>query len=69
MKSATPIGYVGMLAALWCAMSCVLGAQTPRIEVGQPFPNLLLPRLEDGSAASVSDYRGQKLVLHIWASW
>ena len=43
--------------------------QTPRIEVGQPFPDLVLPRMEDGRPASISDFRGKKLALHIWASW
>lgn len=57
-----------LLAAL-CCLSQMLAAQTPRIEVGQPFPDLVLPRLEDGAPASISDFRGEKLVLHIWASW
>ncbi len=43
--------------------------QPPRIEVGQPFPDLVLPRMEDGRPASISDFRGKKLALHIWASW
>ena len=40
-----------------------------RIAVGIPFPSLLLPSLDDGSALSVTSFRGQKLVLHIFASW
>ena len=39
------------------------------LEVGQPFPALSLPSLTDGSPTSVRDFRGQKLVLHVWASW
>jgi hypothetical protein len=37
--------------------------------VGEPFPHLVLPSLEDGSPLSVTSFRGKKLVLHIWASW
>ena len=28
-----------------------------------------LVSLEDGKAKSINDYRGKKIVLHIWASW
>ena len=44
-------------------------ANGPKIEIGQPFPKILLPSLEDGSPGSVADFLGKKLVLHIWASW
>ncbi|MCH9001116.1 MAG: hypothetical protein IIC02_00960 [Planctomycetes bacterium] len=40
-----------------------------RIEAGQPFPELVLPALKDGSPASIAMYRGKKVVLHIFASW
>ncbi len=39
------------------------------IEVGQPFPEVVLPALKDGSPASIAMYRGKKVVLHIFASW
>lgn len=45
------------------------GAGAFELAVGKPFPPLVLPSLEDGKPASVSDFRGQKLILHIWASW
>ena len=37
-------------------------------QVGQPFPNILLPSL-DGRPMSIADFRGHKLILHIFASW
>ena len=36
---------------------------------GDVFPEIRLPSLKDGSPMSVADFRGQKLVLHIFASW
>ena len=39
------------------------------IQVGEPFPDILLPTLEDGSPGSISQFRGQKILLHIFASW
>ena len=41
----------------------------PAIEVGSPFPEIVLPSLEDGSPTSITAYRGRKVVLHIFASW
>jgi len=46
-----------------------IAAGAPRIAVGEPFPVLRFPALEDGRALSVTSFRGQKLVLHIFASW
>jgi len=47
----------------------VLHADQGKIEVGEPFPDIVLPALEDGSARRISDYRGHKLILHVFASW
>ncbi len=38
-------------------------------EVGQPFPAIALPALEDGRPASMADFKGKKLLLHVFASW
>jgi len=39
------------------------------IEVGKPFPNLILPSLEDGKPSSLIQFRGKKTLLHVFASW
>ncbi len=39
------------------------------LEIGQPFPDLVLPALEDGRPRTLAEFRGQKLVLYIFASW
>ena len=38
------------------------------IEVGKSFPNLKLPTL-DGGSLSIEDLRGEKVLLHVFASW
>ncbi len=38
-------------------------------EVGQSFPAIAFPALEDGQPASLADFRGKKLLLHVFASW
>ena len=32
-------------------------------------PDIRLPRLETGEPGSIADYRGERVVLHIFASW
>lgn len=38
-------------------------------EVGEPFPTLAFPSLEDGEAISMADFRGHKVILDVFASW
>ena len=38
------------------------------IRVGEPFPEIVLPTL-DGEMRSIADFRGKKVVLHVFASW
>ena len=40
-----------------------------RFKVGEVFPDLALPSLEGGSPARLSDFRGHKVMLHVFASW
>lgn len=40
-----------------------------RIEVGRAFPLISLPLLKDSSPASIADFHGEKVILHIFASW
>jgi hypothetical protein len=45
------------------------GPERLRLEAGQPFPEIVLPALDDGRPMSIADFRGQKVVLHVFASW
>ena len=52
------------------ALGLAVSAAAPAadIEVGKPFPGLRLPTL-DGELRSIEDFRGTKVVLHVFASW
>ena len=39
-----------------------------RMAVGEPVPDLVLPRL-DGDSTSLADYRGKVLLVNLWATW
>jgi hypothetical protein len=46
-----------------------LGDPMLKVEAGQPFPDIVLPSLQDGSPASLAQFRGKKVLLHVFASW
>ena len=59
------------LSALFAGFLCVAfgGADVKPLEVGQKFPDILLPRADDGAPDSLRFYRGRKTVAHVFASW
>ena len=36
---------------------------------GQQFPEVVLPSLKDGQPMSITEFRGKKLILQVFASW
>ena len=68
------LALIGLLpvAIVACGSETSTTSDTSRrspFPLGQPFPDLTLPALEDGRPASIRDYRGQKVILHVFASW
>ncbi len=61
--SSSIIGFAALLALGAAA------AEAQQLGVGKAFPRLVLPSLDGGKPISIVSFRGQKLVLHIWASW
>jgi hypothetical protein len=51
-------------AVVWAAQGGSM-----ELKVGQPFPEIVLPSLEDSRPSSITQFRGQKLIVHIFASW
>lgn len=60
-------GLVLLFVVLLMPYACAI--EENDIQVGKAFPLLSLPSLQSGAPASVQDFRGQKVVLHIWAAW
>jgi len=57
------------LLSLFIVKTSLANPQPVGFEVGHTFPNLVLPSLEDGQPMSLAQFRGQKLILQIFASW
>jgi hypothetical protein len=62
-----PVKMMVVLTLITASLSDLMGFEP--FEVGKPLPFVLLPSLQDGQSMSIADFRGQKLMLHIWASW
>ena len=60
---------VSILIILLMAKVTSTKPESAGFEAGQAFPNLVLPSLEDGGHVSLAQFRGQKLILQIFASW
>ena len=54
--------------ALAAALSPVVGGAA-QLQEGKPFPDLVLPSMTDGRPMSLADFRGRKVILHVFASW
>lgn len=63
MKPRYAIGMVFLLAMTANAHASY------RIQVSEPFPGLRLPSLDNGKPLSIGNFRGEKVVLHVFASW
>ena len=56
------------LAALFALATAPAAGASP-FRVGEPVPRLRLPSIADGRPLSLADFRGEKVMLHVWASW
>ena len=57
------------LVVLEVAMVCTGSAQAFEPKVGAVLPDFTLPQIDDGAPVSLSDYRGHKVLLVMFASW
>ncbi len=57
-----------LACGLALTLAAGLVADDMSIKVDEPFPNLVLRTL-DGELKTISDFRGTKVVLHVFASW
>lgn len=57
------------LGATPMTTSAQAGLPPSGFEVGEPFPALAFPSAEDGEPISLADFRGHKVIVHVFASW
>lgn len=65
-------GVVGLTAVLAVALASRFGSDpsiSPSPLLGQPAPELTLPRLADAGEVALADLRGEIVVINFFASW
>lgn len=55
--------------SILCVLFFMLTTMSHGFQKGAPFPVLSFPSLEGGQPVSMEDYSGEKVVLHVFASW
>lgn len=63
------IGATGILPAPAVEGEAASRSKSVGFHEGQLFPTSVFPSLDDSRPGSVADFRGKKLILHIFASW
>ena len=60
--------WIGCLA--WLLYASAMNAQSSSlIQEGETFPSLWFPSMTDGVPQHLEQWRGQKVVVHLFASW
>lgn len=60
---------ITVLTSVFILLSAGNVFSSSKIQIGEPFPEFVLPSLEDGAPLSISSFRGEKIILHVFASW
>ena len=60
---------VGVVALLGFLVWGLVKKGDSSLAVGEPVPVATLPTLPEGGEGSIEDYRGQWVLMNVWASW
>lgn len=60
---------VTTVAATIAALAACIPSEGPGLRRGDPAPPFTAVSLDDGSPVSLTDYRGETLLVNLWATW
>jgi cytochrome c biogenesis protein CcmG/thiol:disulfide interchange protein DsbE len=63
------IAFLAVCAVIGLLAFGLLSKGAAKIEVGQPVPDRALPRLGSPGSGRIADYRGEWVLVNLWASW
>jgi cytochrome c biogenesis protein CcmG, thiol:disulfide interchange protein DsbE len=61
--------FIGALAIIALLGFGLISKDTDALAVGEPIPDAELPRLGEEGSGSIADYRGDWVLVNVWASW
>ena len=62
-------GIVAALAVVFAILSTKVGAELFPLKIGDPAPDFTAVALADSVTKHVDDYKGEVVLLNIWATW
>jgi cytochrome c biogenesis protein CcmG/thiol:disulfide interchange protein DsbE len=63
------VAFLGIVAVIGILGFGLLSKGEARLETGEPIPETELPVLGGEGTSSVADYRGEWVLVNVWASW
>ena len=60
---------LGTVAAILAMLAACIPFEAPTLRRGDPAPPFTAVSLHDGSPISLADYRGNTLLVNLWATW
>jgi cytochrome c biogenesis protein CcmG/thiol:disulfide interchange protein DsbE len=61
--------FIGVLALIGLLVFGLAARGEKAVEIGDPMPDAELETLDGESTGSLADYRGQWVLVNVWASW
>lgn len=69
MSARTLVVFTGVLALVGLLAFGLLSKGEPALAVGDSIPDAELPTLDGSGTGSIADYRGDWVLVNVWASW
>ena len=69
MSARTFALFIGALAIIALLGFGLISKDTDALAVGEPIPDAELPLLDGDGSGSIADYRGDWVLVNVWASW
>jgi len=69
VSTRTFLAVLGVLAVVGLLAYGLLSKGATKIAVGDPVPDKVLPELPGPGRGSIADYRGEWVLVNLWASW
>lgn len=69
MNARTFWAFLGVLAVVGLLGYGLVSKGAASVELGQPMPDRELASLEGAGSGRIADYRGQWVLVNLWASW
>lgn len=69
MSARSFLAFLAVLAVVGLLVFGLLSKGTTQIAVGDPVPDRTLPALPGPGQGSIADYRGEWVLVNLWASW